>query len=80
MNAIKEAYTEGIDRYLARRLHEMIIAKDKFPLMFSAFMLFIVTAPFMFMPIWYQVIGCVVILIALGRVAWLAGKMKNDKV
>lgn len=80
MNTIRRAYTEGIDRYLARRLHEMIIAENKFPLRFSAFMLFVITAPLMFMPVWYQVIACVLIFIGLGRVAWLAGKMKNDKV
>lgn len=80
MNAIKEAYTEGIDRYLSKRLHEMIVAENKFPLMFSAFMLFVITSPLMFMPVWYQAVACIVIFVALGRVAWLAGKMKNDKV
>jgi len=80
MNTIRRAYSEGIDRYLARKLHEMIISKEKFPLLMSIFMLFVITSPLIFMPIWYQVIACVLIFIGLGRVTWLAGKMKNDKV
>lgn len=80
MNSIKCLINEGIDRYLARHVHVMIVQKDRLPLYMSIFMLFVITAPLAFMPIWYQIIVCSMILVALGRITWLAGKMKNDKV
>lgn len=80
MDDVKKMINEGIDRYLARRIHVMIVQKDRLPLYMSIFMLFIITAPLIFMPIWYQILTCSLITIGLGRVAWLAGKMKNDKV
>lgn len=80
MDDIKRVMTEGIDRYMARRLHGMMVAKEKFPLLFSIFMLFTITFPLTFMPIWYQIVACLLITVGLGRVVWLAGKMKNDKV
>jgi hypothetical protein len=80
MNSIKGLMAEGIDRYLARKVHVMISQKERFPLYISIFMLFLITAPLVFMPIWYQILTCSLITIGLGRVAWLAGKMKNGKV
>ena len=80
MNSVKELMAEGIDRYLARKVHVMVVQKDRLPLYMSIFMLFVITAPLVFMPTWYQILACSLITVGLGRVAWLAGKMKHGKV
>ncbi|MFA5051259.1 MAG: hypothetical protein WC499_04045 [Patescibacteria group bacterium] len=79
MEFIKRAWNEGIDKISAQWLADMIAKKQWSILGFSALFTMGIMSFLSFMPVWYQIIACVLVTIVLGRVAWLAGKLNVKK-
>jgi hypothetical protein len=79
MEAIKRAWNEGVDNVMAQWVADMVANKKWFNIGISILMTMSLMSFLYFMPVWYQVITCVLVLIALGRVAWIAGKLNGKK-
>lgn len=79
MEFIKRAWNEGIDKVAAEWVANTIARKQWFVLGLSILFTMGLMSFLAFMPIWYQVVACVLVTVVLGRVAWLAGKLNVKK-
>lgn len=76
---IKKLWECGIDKVLAEWIADMVVHKKWFNIAISMIATMGIMSFLYTMPVWYQVITCIAVLVFLGRVAWLAGKINAKK-